>query len=167
MIFNKELLADLLRQAKGDRSINRFGLETNVDPGYISRLLRCQVSTPPSAMVLAKIAGKASGDVTVEDLMSAAGYIPPGDGAGLRPGRAPAGQGAAGHTPHDGGKPEFAGLPQEAADSDPMVDELLSFCKEMIERPLLLDAFKQIRKLGDEKLRRAARMIRMIEEMGE
>lgn len=75
MVFDKVLLADLLQKAKGDRSINMFGYEAGVDSGYISRLLRCRLTKPPSAMILSKIAEKASNDVTIEQLLGAAGYI--------------------------------------------------------------------------------------------
>ena len=70
--FNKELLADLLQRAEGDRSLNRFGHEADVDPGYLSRLLRRRVETAPSATVLIKIAGKAANNVTVTQLLDAA-----------------------------------------------------------------------------------------------
>jgi hypothetical protein len=37
----------------------------------------------------------------------------------------------------------------------------------MIERPILLDAFKQIKDLSDDKLHRVLKMIKMIAEMGD
>ncbi|MGD0621446.1 MAG: hypothetical protein ABSA82_03135 [Thermacetogeniaceae bacterium] len=183
MKFNKELFADLLQIAKGERSINRFGSEVDVDPGYISRLLRRQVETPPGATVLTKIAGNAANDVTIEQLLGAAGYInlphldivigddnsrapwkdpaarPPATGiaTGSYDNGAPAGAG-----PHDSGP-----NPDSGAADDSMVEELLSFCKEMIERPILLDAFKQIKDLSDDKLHRVLKMIKMIAEMGD
>jgi hypothetical protein len=37
----------------------------------------------------------------------------------------------------------------------------------MIERPILLDVFKQIKDMSDDKLRRVLKMIKMIAEMGD
>jgi transcriptional regulator with XRE-family HTH domain len=73
--FNKEVFAELLNIAKGKRSINKYGLDSEVDPGYISRLMRGLIKTPPSAVVINKLAAKAHNNVTVEKLMVAAGYI--------------------------------------------------------------------------------------------
>lgn len=75
MIFNKKRFSELLSRAKGDRSINNFGRISQVDPGYISRLLRCQIDTPPSAAIISKLGSKAHNNVTDIDFMIAAGYI--------------------------------------------------------------------------------------------
>ncbi|MFF2016268.1 hypothetical protein [Paenibacillus sp. NPDC058177] len=75
MIFDKERFSELLNKAKGDRSINNFGRISQVDPGYISRLLRCQNDTPPSAAIISKLGSKAHNNVSDIDLMIAAGYI--------------------------------------------------------------------------------------------
>ncbi|HBQ25497.1 MAG TPA: hypothetical protein DD791_03800 [Syntrophomonas sp.] len=61
--------------AKGDRSINRFGNDAGVDPGYISRLLRGLVNNAPGAMVIKKLADVAWNGVSIHDLLTAAGYI--------------------------------------------------------------------------------------------
>jgi hypothetical protein len=229
MEFNKELFADLLQQAKGDRSINRFGSEADVDPGYLSRLLRCCVETPPSAAVLAKIAVKAANNVTIEQLLWATGYInwpsldivvgddngraplqgrtplqdpvgdPPRptapnpvasapwarfpDTAGqlkqAAPDPAPPRQGtpqagpralqqrdiarSAGRAPAEAG-PSNSGTNHNLEETDDsMVDELLSFCKEMMDRPILQDVFRHMKELSDDKLRRLLKMIKMID----
>lgn len=75
MRFNKEEFARLLDLAKGRRSINKYGNDSNVDPGYISRLLRCLIDTPPSANIITKLAEKANNNITAEELMIAAGYL--------------------------------------------------------------------------------------------
>lgn len=75
MSFDKDKFSQLLKQAKGTRSINNYGRISNVDPGYISRLLRCLVETPPSAVIINKLAERAHNEVSAEELMSAAGYI--------------------------------------------------------------------------------------------
>ncbi len=76
MEFNKTLFASYLQQAKGNRSINKFGSDTDVDPGYISRLLRELVDSPPSAEIIKKLASKAYSDITIDKLLIAAGYLP-------------------------------------------------------------------------------------------
>lgn len=78
MIFDKKRFSELLNKAKGDRSINNFGRISQVDPGYISRLLRCQNDTPPSAAIISKLGSKAHNNVSDIDLMVAAGYIDEG-----------------------------------------------------------------------------------------
>lgn len=76
MAFDRERFAKLLERAKGNRSINHYGLQCGVNPGYISRLMRGLRETPPSADVINKLAAKAHNGVTVEALMEAAGYLP-------------------------------------------------------------------------------------------
>lgn len=75
MEFNKRNFAELLNIARGDRSINKYGHDSDVDPGYISRLLRELIDAAPSPKVIAKLAKKAYSGVTYEDLMTAAGYL--------------------------------------------------------------------------------------------
>ena len=73
--FNKEEFAAILSLAKGDRSINKFGNDAGVDPGYISRLLRGLVKSAPGAIVIKKLADVAWNGVSIQDLLGAAGYI--------------------------------------------------------------------------------------------
>jgi len=73
--FDKQLFASLLSRAKGDRSINRFGSNSGVDPAYISRLLRCLINNSPSAAIIKKLADAACNGVTAQQLMTAAGYL--------------------------------------------------------------------------------------------
>jgi hypothetical protein len=61
--------------AKGDRSINKYGNESQVDPGYISRLLRGLVDNAPSAAIIKKLADAAWNGVSVHELLSSAGYL--------------------------------------------------------------------------------------------
>lgn len=149
MEFDKALLADLLKKAKDDRSINKFGDETNVDSGYISRLLRCRVAKPPSAMVLLKIAEKAANDVTVEQLMSASGYL-----------KSPL-------------EPVIIEVENNNAPTkkqiidDSEADALLSFIEAIEERPNLLQVFEQLIEFSNEKLLRVLKVIKMINQMGD
>jgi|GEM_PF-3098961 len=73
--FNKSYFSNCLKLAKGDRSINKYGNEASVDPGYISRLLRGLVDNAPSAAVIKKLADAARNGVSAQELMAAAGYL--------------------------------------------------------------------------------------------
>lgn len=73
--FDKLAFAKILSTAKGDRSINQFGIACHVDPGYLSRLLRGLLDNPPSPAILAKIATQAANGVTYQALMKAAGIL--------------------------------------------------------------------------------------------
>lgn len=75
MAFDKNKFSLLLAKAKGDRSINGYGNLAKVDPGYISRLLREKVETPPSPGVIRKLAEHALPGVCYEELMTAAGHL--------------------------------------------------------------------------------------------
>ncbi|HBX22621.1 MAG TPA: hypothetical protein DEF34_03135 [Desulfotomaculum sp.] len=75
MGFDKQRFSELLNLAKGNRSINKYGRDADVDPGYISRLLRRLIDKAPSADVILKLADKAYNSVTVTELMTAAGYL--------------------------------------------------------------------------------------------
>lgn len=75
MQFNKKEFGELLEKAKGNRTINKYASDAKVDAGYISRLIRGLINTPPSASVIKKLASKAYNGVTPEDLLYQAGYI--------------------------------------------------------------------------------------------
>ena len=64
-----------MKLAKGERSINKYGNEAGVDPGYISRLLRGLVDNAPSAAVIKKLADAARNGVSAQEMMAAAGYL--------------------------------------------------------------------------------------------
>jgi|GEM_PF-289577 len=81
IVFNKEHFARVLTDAKGNRSINQFGLACDVDPGYLSRLLRGLLDNPPSPSILAKIASQAHNGVSYTDMMKAAGLLAPDEEA--------------------------------------------------------------------------------------
>lgn len=76
-VFQPDKFAELLRKAKGNRSITAFGVECRVDPGYLSRFLRQKIDRPPSPEVIYRIADKAY-MISYEDLMVAAGYLETG-----------------------------------------------------------------------------------------
>lgn len=75
-VFDRDQFARVLASAKGDRSINQYGNLCDVDPGYLSRLLRGLLENPPSPTVLGKLAAHAQNGVSYEQLMQAAGILP-------------------------------------------------------------------------------------------
>ncbi|CEP67106.1 Uncharacterized [Moorella glycerini] len=74
--FNKEKFAQLLNKARGDRSINQYALQSGVTSAHISRLSRALLNSPPTPQTIKKLADHAYNNVTYEDLMAAAGYLP-------------------------------------------------------------------------------------------
>lgn len=70
-----EQLIMLIKQAQGDRSLNQFALNCNVNAGHLSRVLNGKFVNPPTPDFLKKIALHAQNDVTYEGLMEAAGYL--------------------------------------------------------------------------------------------
>jgi hypothetical protein len=79
IVFNKEHFARVLAEAKGSRSINQFGIACDVDPGYLSRLLRGLLDNPPSPSILAKVAAQAHNGISYQDMMQAAGLLAPSE----------------------------------------------------------------------------------------
>lgn len=75
MDFQKNKFAELLKSAKGKRSINQYGKESGVDPGYISRLMRGLINTPPSANIIKKLGNQAHHEISTLDLLTIAGYL--------------------------------------------------------------------------------------------
>ncbi len=75
MIFDKEEFAELLKRAKGDRSINQYALHSGVSAAHISRLMRCLLDASPNPNTIEALADKAYNDVSYNDLMLAAGHI--------------------------------------------------------------------------------------------
>lgn len=74
-MFNKEEFANLLLSAMGERSINKYALETEISSTYISRLLRSLVEKAPGVEVIKKLASKAHNGVSFEMLMTASGHL--------------------------------------------------------------------------------------------
>ena len=76
MEINKafDALINIIKKAQGDRSLNQFALNCEVNAGHLSRILNGKFVNPPSPDFLRKISEHASNNVTYEDLMEAAGH---------------------------------------------------------------------------------------------
>jgi len=71
----KETFANLLKEAKGNRSINQYANEVDISAAHISRLLRSLVDSLPSPDTISKLAKGAYNGVTYSELMLAAGLL--------------------------------------------------------------------------------------------
>jgi HTH-type transcriptional regulator, competence development regulator len=70
-----EKLISLIKMAQGDRSLNQFALNCNVNAGHLSRILNGKFVNPPKPDFLKKIAEHSYNNVTYPELMNAAGYL--------------------------------------------------------------------------------------------
>ncbi|RIE01754.1 hypothetical protein D3H35_13200 [Cohnella faecalis] len=75
MSFDVERFADLLKSAKGNRSINKYAQDIDISAAHISRLIRGLIGTPPSPETINKFAQGAHNGVSYNELMMAAGHI--------------------------------------------------------------------------------------------
>lgn len=64
-------LSDLLKIAKGHRSLNAYARDAGISSGNLSRITNGQKATPE---ILERLAAKAHNGVTYEQLMIAAGF---------------------------------------------------------------------------------------------
>lgn len=63
-MFDKKNFAQLLEQAKGERSINQYALHSGISAAHISRLLRGLLETPPNPDTIKLLADKAINNIT-------------------------------------------------------------------------------------------------------
>lgn len=73
--FNPKLLSDLLKRAKGSRTLSDYAGNAGVDSGYMSKIINQKRSVPPSPEILEKLAKTACNDISYNALMFACGYI--------------------------------------------------------------------------------------------
>ena len=75
-MFDKEKFAKLLIEARGERTNADYAKDSGISRGYISGYVNKNIDNPPSPEILRKLALKAAKDISYEDLMEAAGYLP-------------------------------------------------------------------------------------------
>lgn len=73
-MFDKEKLSEIIKKCQGEMSLNEFARLTDVDVGYLSRLINMKKKNPPSPNILKKLSDKTT-FVTYEELMEICGYI--------------------------------------------------------------------------------------------
>lgn len=70
----EKTLSDLLKMAKGHRSLNAYARDAGISSGNLSRIMNGQKASPE---ILEKLAAKAQNGVTYEQLMVASDYVDP------------------------------------------------------------------------------------------
>lgn len=75
-MFNRELFRDLLIKARGERTNEDYSKASGVSRPYISAYLNLRRNDPPSPEILKRLSENAFNNITYEDFMKAAGYIP-------------------------------------------------------------------------------------------
>ena len=76
VVFDKDRFADFLKKAIGDRTTTDYADLTGVNRTYISKLLNKKLLSPPSPGIIKGLASNAYHNISYEDLMITAGYLP-------------------------------------------------------------------------------------------
>lgn len=72
--FDLEKYSDLLNKAKGSRSQTKFAKDCGLSTAYICKYLNANIKNAPTPTTIKKIAACAANDITLEQLLDAAGY---------------------------------------------------------------------------------------------
>ncbi len=75
-VFDKLRFKKILEEALADRKITEYAEESGVNRTYLSKYLNLRLDSPPSPEIIKRLAEKAHNNVTYEDLMSVAGFLP-------------------------------------------------------------------------------------------
>ncbi|MEK4879360.1 helix-turn-helix domain-containing protein [Paenibacillus sp. FSL R5-0908] len=73
--YDKDKFAELLKQAIGKRSMNKYAEAAGVSNAHVSRLLRGLLDKAPEPETIRKLAAAAHNEVTYDALMEAAGHF--------------------------------------------------------------------------------------------
>lgn len=74
--FDIDKFTELLISAQGGRSQTKFANDCNLSVAYMCKILNKKFDKAPTPATIEKIAANAANDVTLEDLLNAAGYDP-------------------------------------------------------------------------------------------
>lgn len=74
-MFDKEEFSRLLVKARGDRNNKQYADDCGVSRSYVSGYINKSINNAPTPIIIQKLASKADGGVSYEELMKAAGYI--------------------------------------------------------------------------------------------
>ena len=74
-MYNQEQLINILKEIQGERSLNKFAADINVDSGYLSRIYNYKRTNPPTPEILKKIANNSKDIANYYELMYICGYI--------------------------------------------------------------------------------------------
>ena len=75
-MFDKLTFKKILEAALGDRKITEYADESGVNRTYLSKYLNLRLDSPPGPEIIKRLAEKAHNNITYEDLMSVAGFLP-------------------------------------------------------------------------------------------
>lgn len=73
-MFDKNKLAIILKECQGTSSLNEYARNSDIDVGYLCRIINKKKSNPPSPKILRKIADTSKGLTTYNELMQICGY---------------------------------------------------------------------------------------------
>lgn len=73
--YNQGKLIKILRQMQGDKSLNDFARDIDVDSSILSRIMTYNRTNPPSPRTLRKIANCSYGITTYVELLLVCGYL--------------------------------------------------------------------------------------------
>ena len=74
-MYNQEKFIEILKQCQGNLSLNEYARISNVDVGYLWRIINKKKNNPPSPKILEKISNTSKGITTYDELMEICGYI--------------------------------------------------------------------------------------------
>ena len=74
--FNKELFAELLKKAQGDRQQNTFAEDIGMSKTYLNAYLGGKKDKPLTPSTIRRIAEASGNRVSYEELLCASGYAP-------------------------------------------------------------------------------------------
>ena len=74
-MYNQKQLIEKLKTLQGNKSLNNFAKELDIDSSTLSRIINYNRTTPPTPDILKKIANHSKGFITYIELMYICGYI--------------------------------------------------------------------------------------------
>lgn len=75
-MYNLDKFINILKECQGTSSLNEYARISDIDVGYLWRIINKKKSNPPSPKILQKIANTSKGITTYYELMQVCGYIP-------------------------------------------------------------------------------------------
>lgn len=73
-MYNRDKFINILKRCQGTSSLNEYARNSNIDVGYLCRIINKKKANPPSPKILRKIADTSKGLTTYNELMQICGY---------------------------------------------------------------------------------------------
>ncbi len=74
-MYNQDKFIEILKKCQENISLNEFARISEVDAGYLSRIINKKKKNPPSPGILKKLADASKGITSYEELMQICGYV--------------------------------------------------------------------------------------------